>query len=435
MRLFRLPALFLGVQGFVAIALTTPALAQGEKSASLTLESLLEAGERNYPSLAKKPLLEESLRLSRSRANRSYLPRLSLGGQATWQSDVTSVNIPIPGAKVTPPPKDQYRATLDLQQTIWDGGVTRQQKDVLSTRSQIEGEKVNLEWYQVRGNIVHLFFAGLVAQELLMQSQALEGRLANLVKQSQVALANGMVTQRDVLLIQARQLEAKQASADARARLWTVKRSLQELTSLALADDTQLRAGKSRCDATSDEVNRPELKLLAAQSTLLDKQEKLDRSGDRPRLGAFATGGYGRPGLNFLNNTFEFYFIGGVSLTVPLSFLYSGTWQNGARQTKIQRSILAQERERVLKQVEVDLASRDTELARLDAILAIDDELVQVREKASEQTEKQFTMGTVSMSDLINDLTQEDQARSKREIHRAERNLACHEQALIRGDL
>ena len=432
MRLSRAPAWLLGISGWLVFS----PLAQASDTSSLTLDALLEAGHANYPSLAKNPLIAESLKLSLTRANRSYLPRLSLGAQATWQSDVTSVNIPIPGANITPPPKDQYRATLDLQQSIWDGGVIHEQKQVIETRSRLEQEKVNLEWYQVQGTILHLYYTGVVQQELQQQGHALYEHLGSIVEQSKAALANGVVTERDVLLAQAKQLEAKQAVVDADARLAAVKQSLHELTALSFGENARLAAPTSRCNAPASEaINRPELNLLAQQTQLLDAQEKLDRAGDRPRLGLFATGGYGRPGLNFLNNTFKFYFIGGVQLTVPLTSLYAGTHQNGRKQTAVQRSLVAREQDRVLKQVKVESDTRDSEVKRLEATLAVDDELVQIREKATKQTEMQFTLGTVSMTDLIADLTSEDQARSKREIHRAERNLACHERALIKGDL
>ena len=45
--------------------------------------------------------------------------------------------------------------------------------------------------------------------------------------------------------------------------------------------------------------------MLAAQDRLLDAQDEVEKATDRPKLGAFATGGYGRPGLNALDDSFD----------------------------------------------------------------------------------------------------------------------------------
>jgi outer membrane protein TolC len=417
-----------------------PTLAHAESGPTVTLQSLLEAARRSHPTLAKQPLLAKSLELTRAKINRAYWPQLSLNGQATWQSDVTTIDVPVPGVNITPPSKDQYRVTLDLKQTIWDGGVASDQKRVAESRSRVQHEQSNVEWYQVRDSILQLYFAGVVQQDLEAQGEALEQHLEQVVEQARVALKSGVATERDVLLAQAKQLEARQASAEARSRLVGVRQSLHELTGAKLPQNGVLAAPPASCDAPQappapGALRRPELDLLDAQAQVLDAQEQLDRSADNPRLGAFATGGYGRPGLNVLNDNFDFYFIGGVQLTVPLTYLYAGTGSNGREQLTVQRSLVARQREAVVKQVNLQLETQNTEIARLDAVVALDNELVGVRERARNQTELQLQLGTASMTDLISDLTQEDQARTQRSVHRALRDLACRQAALIRGDL
>lgn len=420
--------------------LVEPTLAYAESGPTVTLESLLEAGRRSHPTLSKQPLLAKSLELTRAKINRAYWPQLSLNGQATWQSDVTSIDVPVPGVNIPSPSKDQYRVTLDLKQSIWDGGVASDQKRVAQSRSRVEHEQVNVEWYQVRDSILQLYFAGVVQQDLEAQGEALEQHLQQVVEQAEVALKSGVSTERDVLLAQAKQLEAHQASAEASARLAGVRQSLRELTGAKLPQNAVLRSPPSRCESQKGHpapgtLRRPELELLDAQTQLLDAQEQLERSADNPRLWAFATGGYGRPGLNVLNDDFDFYFIGGLQLTVPLSYFYTGTHGNGRDQLVVQRSLVARQRDAVVKQVNLQLDTQNTELARLDAAIAVDEKLVGVRERARQQTELQLELGTASMTDLISDLTQEDQARTQRSVHRAQRDLACRRAALIKGDL
>src|SRR5690606_31748975 len=104
-----------------------------------------------------------------------------------------------------------------------------------------------------------------------------------------------------------------------------------------------------------DTVRRPELSLLTAQGQVLDAQQQLQRAAERPKVGAFATAGYGRPGFNPLDSDFRFYFIGGVQLTVPLTHLYAGTPSIDREQLATERALLERQRDVVIDQVKVQL--------------------------------------------------------------------------------
>jgi len=45
-----------------------------------------------------------------------------VNGQATYQSDVTSIPVKIPGMNIEAPSKDQYKLTAELSQILYDGG-------------------------------------------------------------------------------------------------------------------------------------------------------------------------------------------------------------------------------------------------------------------------------------------------------------------------
>ncbi|MEZ4399190.1 MAG: TolC family protein [Kofleriaceae bacterium] len=422
----------------LALAAARPTTARADDGA-VSLAALIEAARQHHPTLARQPLLARSLALQERLIDQAYLPHAQLAGQATWQSDVTSIAIPIPGVTVTPPPNDQYKVTLEIQQSIWDGGRARSQRHVAAGRAAIAEQQVNLEWFQVRQRILELYFAGVVQQQLAAQAATLDRRLGEVVAKVQVAQQHGVATPRDVLLAQARQLEAQQALADAQAQLASVRRALIDLTGTTIAADAALTAPPIACDPAAPTapaaLHRPELDALTAQAGLLTAQDEVDRAADRPRLGAFATLGYGRPGLNFLDPTFQPYVIGGVQLTVPLTHLYAGTRAKTRQQLEVQRALLDRQRDAVLTQVEVQLDAQRAEIGRLDATLALDEQLAQVRVQVRGETETQLRLGTATMTDLITDLSQEDLAQSKLVVHRAQRSLACHQLAFIQGEL
>ena len=79
----------------------------------------------------QRELAKSSNLLSVNTLKKNYLPQIELNAQATYQSEVTSFPIKLPNVEVEPLSKDQYKATLDARQLIWDGGVIAKQREVL----------------------------------------------------------------------------------------------------------------------------------------------------------------------------------------------------------------------------------------------------------------------------------------------------------------
>ncbi|MBK5270937.1 MAG: TolC family protein, partial [Bacteroidia bacterium] len=101
---------------------------RAQNTNSLTLEKAYVLAERNYPAIKQRDLIKQTAAISIDNLNKGYLPQLSFNGQATYQSDVTTLDFSFPGFNYSPLSKDQYKATVDVNQVIFDGGMIRQQK-------------------------------------------------------------------------------------------------------------------------------------------------------------------------------------------------------------------------------------------------------------------------------------------------------------------
>ena len=97
---------------------------------SLNLEQAYQMARANYPLIKQKDLVAKSAFLTIENINTAYLPQLSVNGQASYQSDVTSIKIPIPNFSMTPLSKDQYKFWGELNQLIYDGGIIKNQKEL-----------------------------------------------------------------------------------------------------------------------------------------------------------------------------------------------------------------------------------------------------------------------------------------------------------------
>src|SRR5690606_35326687 len=62
----------------------------------ITLGEVQKMAEANYPAIARYDIVEKTKEFSISNANKAYLPQGTLMSQATWQSDVTQIEMEIP---------------------------------------------------------------------------------------------------------------------------------------------------------------------------------------------------------------------------------------------------------------------------------------------------------------------------------------------------
>ena len=87
--------------------LLLPVFLQAQQKLSLT--QAYQLAQQNYPLVKQRDLLKQTTGINIDNLSKGFLPQLSVSGQATYQSDVTQVTIPVPGISITPPSKDQYK--------------------------------------------------------------------------------------------------------------------------------------------------------------------------------------------------------------------------------------------------------------------------------------------------------------------------------------
>ena len=89
----------------------------------LTLEECYNLVDKNYPLAKQSQLLDQKSSFETEALQKAKLPKVDVNAQATYQSDVTQLPISLPNVSVNPANKDQYRATLDINQISHNGGL------------------------------------------------------------------------------------------------------------------------------------------------------------------------------------------------------------------------------------------------------------------------------------------------------------------------
>jgi outer membrane protein TolC len=381
----------------------------------ISLEECYTLAENHHPNSAQKSMIADIAKSQSKFLNRGYLPQLVLNGQASWQSQVTEVNLPFPNINIESPPKDQYKFSLDLNQTIWDGGVIEKQKKLAGSNKIAEEEKLSVDLWNVRKQVQLLYFGILLAEKQLKLSVTAKNELTLKRKKIQAAVENGIAIKSDLLRLDAKMLELDQQINELTSRKKALLEALSMLTGKSI--DMNSTFENPEKTAINTENNRPELQLFDAQQNLLNDQMKIIAVKNNPKIVAFAQGAYARPGLNMFTNIFTPYFIGGVRFQVPLTHYYSGQNKLEIQQLQLQQQRLEKQKESFLLAADIQSNQIKKEIERLEEQIVNDKSILDIRIQLVKTAEEQWQSGISTMNDYLEELNQKELQENKLLLH------------------
>jgi outer membrane protein TolC len=387
-----------------------PVSATAQEVINMDLQKAYELAEKNYPIIRQKELVRQTADLTIANLSKGYLPQLSLNGQATYQSDVTKVNVPIPGFSVPSPGKDQYKITADISQVLYDGGAIKEQKTLEKLSADVQGQQVEIELYKLKERINQIYLGVLYLDEQMKQVELIKADLNMGIKRVDAQVNNGVAFKSNLNVLKAELLKADQRLIELASSRKGMIETLELFVNLPLQPDIALEYPTAEAESfLSNEVQRPELKLYANQVKLFSQQNKLINAKNLPRASLFAQGGYGRPGLNMLDNKFDLFYIGGLRLNWSFSGLY--TKKKEQQLVKINQQTVDVQKETFLLNTRTQLKQQLSDIEKLEQLIQSDKAIIELRESVKDAAKAQLENGVITANDYLREVNAEDQAR------------------------
>jgi|SRR5690554_4260800 len=398
---------------------------------TLTLEACYTKAEENYPLAKQSALLEEQTTAEISALGKERLPKLSLNAQATYQSDVIEFPIENPAFYVEPPNNDQYRATLDANQLIYGGGSIDANIRLKTAESLTRKQQVAVNLYTLKNRINQIFFNVLLLQE---QNKLLVSKMEDLdarSKEISSGVKHGAILPASKHLLQAEKLKLAQQLSEIDYNRRKALDNLGALLAQDLDDETVLERPQNHT-LSDHQSERPELKLFELRQMQLETSKEVISKANYPKISGFAQAGYGNPGLNMLDNSFQDFYMVGVKLN--WSILDWGTTKEKKQALDISKAIVSTERETFVLNNNMQLKEAERDISKYENLLQKDEEIIALREQVLEAVTSQFQNGAITSSEYIIELNNLYGAKIDKQLHEIQLELVKANYKVIKGD-
>ncbi len=400
----------------------TSVIVTAQTPGTLTLKYCHQRAVEVYPLVKQRQLNTQASALQNENTDKNYLPQFGINVTASYQSDVTKVDVDMPGVSIPFPDKDMYDLYLGLNQLIWDGGVNREQKNLEEAGLKISQQQIEVDLYNVKERINGLYFKILLLRKNKEQLLTNREVVVDKMEELESGIRNGMVLQSAADVLMAQILEIDQSVTGIDSDLAATFGMLGELMDMTFPGEVILILPDPQIEAQTFINLRPEYSLLNLQKDKLESSKSMITAGYMPKLSGFGKFGIGKPGLNMLSNSFEPYYYVGVGFKWNII-----NWNRQKNQKKIldvQQGIVEVQKEVFDKNTKTQLLDDLAQVFKYSELMKSDQEIIDLRVKIAKTASSHLDNGIITSTQYLDELNKATRARLDLEVHRIQLSMA-----------
>ena len=390
-------------------------------SQAQTLGECQQAAEKNYPLIKQYGLIAKTTQLTVKNIQKAWLPQLTASAQATYQSAITAwpermqTMYQQMGLNMKGLCKDQYKIGVDLQQTIYDGGSISNQRNLAQQEGKVQEAQTEVNLYQMRQRVNEMYFSLLLLNEQIQLNEDVKTLLLSSEQKLSAMVKGGTAATSDLDNVRAERLSVEQQNESLKQQ----RQMLQRMLSVFCGIEVNNIHKPEPIQVTSSASNRPEMRLYDSQLKLTEAKEKALDTQLRPKLGLFAQGYYGYPGLNMfedmMNRKWSLNGIVGIKLSWNVSALY--THKNDKARLSAQREMIENAREVFLFNNKMEEIQQSENISRYQTMIKSDDEIIVLRTNVRKAAESKLAHGIIDVNSLLREISNENAAKTQQTIH------------------
>ncbi len=249
---------------------------------TLTLEYCYTRVENHYPIAKKIELQRHITDLNKKIISTISYPQLNFGATATYQSEVTEFQIPAGGGGQPVGPdlsRDQYKATMDVSQPIYNGGAVGIKKNLEDVKGEQQLNAIRIQLHSIKEQVNTVYFGILLARQQMNILSSVTDNLRAQIRSVRSKVANGVLLPTQQYILEAELIKMKQDSAEIRANIQTGYSVLGQLIGEEIETDFALEVPESKETSLAQDTPvqlRPEFDLFENSRQALEHQKDPD---------------------------------------------------------------------------------------------------------------------------------------------------------------
>lgn len=374
----------------------------------ISIDSCQAKARRNYPLIQQFSLIDQTTEFTVSNANKAFLPQLSfniIGGVVDGFPDFdTSGNNESSSSM-------QLISVVQLNQAIWDGGITKANKELIKASAEKDKADVEVALYKIRDRVDNLFFGILLIEEQIEQQRLFFSTIERNAQRIEIAVENGTAYKSDLDEVKVELLNAEERILE----LDYNKGAYAEVLSAMIGEPLPKTAGLIRPEINinylDSEINRPELSMFANQKAMIDAKAGLDRSSLYPRIGVLGFGTFLTPGINFGAADINRILVAGLSVSWDIAGLYRNSNNKNLEELGLMQ--IENQEEAFLFNTNLQVSQTRMELQKYKELIEKSREVLQIKSRIKKAYEVKYENGISTMSELLDKTNEENLASQK----------------------
>lgn len=375
----------------------------------LQLDSCQAKARRNYPLIQQYGLIDQTTEFTLSNANKAFLPQLSfniIGGVVDGFPSIES-----PGVESGSSSDFQLISVVQLNQAIWDGGITKASKELASANAEIEKADVDIALYQIRDRINNLFFGILLIDAQLEQNRIFTENLERNADRMEISVKNGVAYTSDLDEIKVALLNAEEKLTELEYNRSAYLKVLSVMVGEELSSEVTLDRPEGELIDLNTGLGRPELSLFANQRAAIDAKSQLDKSALYPKVGLLGFGTFLNPGIQFGAAEIDRILVAGLSVSWEIGGLYRNA--NNKKLNELGLKKIENQEETFLFNTQLQLDQTKIELNKYQELIHKSEEVVALKGRIKNAYQVKYDNGIATMTELLDKTNDENLARQK----------------------
>jgi outer membrane protein len=404
----------------------------------ISLRQCIEIALENSPQIKLAANEAQIAKQMTRQAKKDFLPQLAFTGNYKRQSMIPEIEIPavelplgnqtvplFPGEHFTLGSLDTYDFRLNLSQPLFTGFKLRNKANSLSALANSKSYDLAAARSEVVNKVVNGYSNVLKAERFLDIARSGLEQVQTHLKDTEAFLSQGLARKTELLVVKVKESEAQLAVLQAQNGVEIAKAALGTLLGKPLPDSSLFQAPDIAAirEVQPDSSlklafrSRPELSSLELLQQSARFAEKAVRGNRLPNIVAIGSYGYGRPGLDLVNNEWMDYWVVGVNAEWSL-------WSWGKTSSQIQQAQLqVQSVQEVIRQtrlgIELDVRQACSKVNEALQRKQVAQQLVGRADETLRVISSSYKQGTASNTEYLDaqaDLTRAQLQKAQAEI-------------------